>query len=275
LSTLNLVTVPIGNLDDISPRARQKIADSSYILAEDSRVFYKLLNLLSISSDSKKVISFHDHSDEKKLEQVLSILDGGSDLALVSDAGSPIISDPAYPLIQATLERGHELSTCPGVSSVIVALELSGLPVTPFTFSGFFPRESDKQASLISKIKSNGGTYVIFESPHRIKQSVALLANEITDARFAVCREMTKMYESVYRFHSSEHLTAINEIVIKGEFVIVIYVQEKTSRGGLQNEKLVALAQQVLDGRGGSKQLSKLLGEILNESPKKIYSQLI
>jgi 16S rRNA (cytidine1402-2'-O)-methyltransferase len=172
LSILTLVTVPIGNIEDITKRGSKKIIESDCILAEDSRVLRKLLGHLGINS-SKNIISYHEHSDDRKLQQIMDILDSGENITLVSDAGSPIISDPAYPLIKAILKSDHQLMTCPGVSSLITALELSGLPANPFCFNGFFPRESDKQKILIELFKNRIKT----KPPNKASGTVNMIIN--------------------------------------------------------------------------------------------------
>src|SRR5690606_27410867 len=131
-----LVTTPIGNLDDLTPRARKVLAESKYIVAEDTRVYFDLMRLLAIEAQGVQVQALHDHN-QTDLARALSWLENGHDVVIVSDAGSPIISDPAYPLVRAALEGGYQIQTCPGVSAPLVALELSGLPANPFTFYGF------------------------------------------------------------------------------------------------------------------------------------------
>jgi 16S rRNA (cytidine1402-2'-O)-methyltransferase len=167
-SSLVLVSVPIGNSQDITERANETLASAQVIVAEDTRVLKELLQSLNINYSDKNIFSFHDHSGDQGIKGILSLIQKGQSVVYVSDAGSPIISDPAYPLIRAVLEADLNLVSIPGVSSLLVALELSGLPASPFSFIGFLPREKIDLRKRLDTL-NEGMTYIFFEAPHRIE----------------------------------------------------------------------------------------------------------
>ena len=274
MGTLYLISTPIGNLDDITFRSRKILENSGIFLAEDTRVFKSLLNHLKIQRDDKKIISFHDHNDQRRMEEVISYLDQEHDVYLVSDAGSPMISDPAYPLVKRVIESGHDVSSVPGVSSVMVALELSGLPPSPFTFHGFFPRENKGRSNAIFNIFEKGGTHVFFESPHRIMKTLEYLSTQEADLKLAVCRELTKKFETVYRFLSSDFEKSRQKIICKGEFVVVVYFEQKTKNVSV-TRKTKKMALEYLDDAGNTKLLAKILSTLVDEKTKSIYNRLI
>ncbi len=269
MGSLILVTTPIGNLGDITERAKNALVNTKAIASEDTRVTKELLKRLDIKYEDKLIESFHDHSSDSKLSFFLKILNE-QDLVIVSDAGSPAISDPCLPLVQLAIENDICIQTCPGVSSVITALELSGLPSTPFFFHGFLPRKEGKKAESMESFNQIKGTHVFFESVHRVKETLVTLSEVFPDSQMAVCRELTKEYESIYRGMTSDISKINSELIEKGEFVICIY-NEKV---GGSSSKLTALANEVLASRGKTKQLSKLLAEILNEDTKSLYGRL-
>jgi len=264
LAKLILVGLPIGNKEDLTHRAKSALESGKYFLAEDTRSFGPFLKLLGIPTDNKTLISFHDFSSNKKFSQVEKLLDVGEDVYLVSEAGSPIISDPAFPLVRHLVEKGYEIDTMPGVSSPIVALELSALPPHPFKFHGFFPRE--KRDKFLAQLTP--GTHIIFESPHRILETLEILGENYPEGEFCVCRELTKKFQSTYRFQGKDYNR--EEIRAQGEFVVVFHLKGTKS---LDEIKLKKLAQDYLE-KGGKKLLAKLLAEVLGEDVKKIYTDL-
>ena len=189
---------------------------------EDTRPFFNLLKTHGIEAKEKKVYSFHEHSKEPRLQLAKKLMEEGEEIVFCSDAGSPLMSDPAHPLVKSVLEWGFELETIPGVSSVVAALELSGLPPYPFQFHGFLPRESQKKKKLLASIGFLGKTHVFFESPKRVNQTLEELKAELPDADVAVLREITKRYQSAYRFKAGDYEKERTAINFKGEFVLVI-----------------------------------------------------
>jgi len=270
LATLFLVSTPIGNLDDMTVRAANILKEQEVILAEDTRVLKKLCENVGIDLSNKRLFSFNDH-DQNNLNGFINLLNQGTDLCLVSDAGSPIISDPAYPLVKSALEKGHHVDSIPGISSVIVALELSGLPPHPFTFHGFFPREQGKREEVADSIRERGQTHIFFESPHRIVDCLDFLSNHLSSAQFSVSRELTKKFQETLRFDAKDWAEVKDSMTVKGEFVVVVNLAQQS--GVAQSGRFVAMANEVLE-RADQKKIAKLLGQILNQNAKEIYQIL-
>lgn len=269
LSTLKLVTLPIGNLSDITQRALDTLKNERLFLAEDTRNLRKLFDLYEIEQNHKEVDSFHDHSKEK-IDHYIQKLKSGNSYVLVSDAGSPIISDPAFPLVRACIDAGIEIETCPGVSSVTTALELSGLPPQPFTFYGFLARDDSKKKEFFNSLKTQTGTFIVFEGPHRLEKTLKLLASILPESDVAVCREITKKFETTYRFKAKDWQES--EVKAVGEIVLLIHHQSSEKK--INNDKLITLAEDYLYKKQTPKNLSKLLSELLGESSKEIYEKI-
>jgi 16S rRNA (cytidine1402-2'-O)-methyltransferase len=215
MSRLFVVATPIGNLQDISPRALQVLTDVDVIAAEDTRTAKVLLNHYGISS---RLLSYTEHNHGRRLPDILGYLDSGQDVAIVSDAGTPCISDPGVALVAAVRVAGHEVVAIPGPSAPIAALSISGLPTTSFMFAGFLPRTEGKLHELITSTGET--TLVAFESPERLRKSLAVIADALPDLRLAVCRELTKRYEEVFLGTAAEALEHFAEP--RGEIVIVL-----------------------------------------------------
>jgi 16S rRNA (cytidine1402-2'-O)-methyltransferase len=263
------VTLPIGNLSDITQRALETLKSERLFLAEDTRNLRKLFDLYDIEQNNKEVDSFHDHSKEK-VDHYIKKLKSGYSYVLVSDAGSPIISDPAFPLVRACIDNDIKVESFPGVSSVTTALELSGLPPQPFTFYGFIARDDSKKKEFFNSLKTQSGTFIVFESPHRLEKTLKVLAKILPDSDVAVCREITKKFETTYRFKAKDWQES--ELKSVGEIVLLIHNQ--SSEVKISNEKLTALANDYLNKKQSPKNLSKLLSEILGQGSKEIYEQL-
>jgi 16S rRNA (cytidine1402-2'-O)-methyltransferase len=215
MSKLFVIATPIGNLQDVSARALQVLKDVALIAAEDTRTATVLLNHYGIKN---RLLSYNEHNHARRFPDILAYLDNGEDVGLVSDAGTPAISDPGVALVAAAREAGHEVVAVPGPSAVVAALSVAGLPTTSFTFAGFLPRTEGKLRELLG----SGGeaTLVAFESPERLRKSLAVIADALPDRRLAVCRELTKRFEEVFLGTASEALAHFAEP--RGEIVIVI-----------------------------------------------------
>lgn len=270
---VTLISTPIGNLDDISSRAIDAFKNSDLILCEDTRVTRSLISKLDIGEcKNSEFISFNDHSADK-IPFIIEKIKNSRFPVLVSDAGSPVISDPAYPLLKACLEEEIEIDTCPGVSSVTVALELSGLPSTPYSFHGFLPRSKGDVLKALKSHESLGHTHVYFESPHRIISTLEIIKTHLPQSEIAICRELTKKFQSVYRSKSQE--LNLEEIQIKGEFVLCLYHPNALmSSSNASSSELQGLANKYLN-KSSTKNLSKLLSLILDRNAKEIYDELI
>jgi len=216
LPTLYIVPTPIGNLEDITLRALRVLREVDLIAAEDTRVTRKLLARYEITT---QVTSFHEHNRRTKLPELLGRLDD-SDIALVSDAGTPTINDPGQDLVTAASEAGFDVVSLPGASAVTTALAASGIEVEGFVYIGFLPRERSKRVELLSSISSEGRAIVTFETPHRLSGALEDILETLGDRRIAVCREMTKLHEEVYRGTVSGALDHFARP--RGEFTLVI-----------------------------------------------------
>lgn len=269
---LVLLSTPIGNLDDISFRAKETLTTAKYVVAEDTRVYADLMRLLNLPSNDVQVCALHDHNQES-LKRPLEWLALGHQVVMVSDAGSPIVSDPAYPLVQAVLEAGFKLETCPGVSAPLVALELSGLPPHPFTFHGFLPRENGKRQSFFEHAQAIAGTHIMFEAPHRIVECVTQLCASVpAGTPIVIGRELTKKFESIYRFNSEDWDDVKADVTVKGEFVLLFHISRHSVSAPNQIE-LVDLAQKYLN-KPSTKGLAKLLSKLLDRDTQELYQQL-
>lgn len=216
---LYIVATPIGNLEDITLRAIRTLKESALIAAEDTRHARILLNKYEIKTP---VISYHSYSGYSKIEKIIAVLEEGKDVALISDAGTPGISDPAYSLITAAIKKGIQISPIPGASSLIAALVMSGLPMNQFVYLGFIPVKKGRQ-TLLKSLVDEKRTIVIFESPHRLLKTLSQLHEYLGDRRISVCREITKIYEEALRGSLPEMIAHFEKTKPKGEFVLVLH----------------------------------------------------
>lgn len=270
MSELVLLTLPIGNNQDITLRAKQVLIQSDYILAEDTRVFKAFCKHNDIETKYKNIDSFHDHTSESKMIELINTLKKQS-IVLVSDAGSPIISDPAFPLVEAAVKNNIEIQSVPGVSSIIVALELSSLPPVPFHFHAFIPRDSGKKLKFAKELGSTYGTHIFFEGVSRVKSTLELLTNIYPNFDFCVARELTKQFQSIYRFKGTQWEQIEDEMVYKGEFVILLHNPNNSQS---LDEDIKILAQQIYDNGIHPKKLSKLISKIIDVPTKEVYQKL-
>jgi 16S rRNA (cytidine1402-2'-O)-methyltransferase len=224
--TLYVVATPIGNLGDASPRSIEVLKAVDAIAAEDTRRTRKLLAHFGISTS---LLSYHDHNEERASRSVLERLEGGKDVALVSDAGTPLIADPGYRVVALCAERGVEIVTVPGPSAAVAALSISGLPPHPFYFAGYLPRKSGQRRTRLEALGALGCTVVAYESPHRIASMLRDAAEVLGARRAVVARELTKVHEEVLRGTLEELAEAASGRRLKGEMVVVF-------EGGLEPE---------------------------------------
>ena len=214
-----IVSTPIGNLEDITLRALKILRDVDLIAAEDTRRTRKLLSRFDIHTP---LVSYFEHNELKRLDKLLSHLKRGKDIALVSDAGTPGISDPGYRLILKAIERGIQVMPIPGPSAVIAALSVAGLPTDSFTFVGFLPKKGGKRRKLLDKLRDSGWTSILYESPHRVMETLEDLLATCGDRQIVVTRELTKTFEEVIRGRLSETIDILKGRKIKGEITIVL-----------------------------------------------------
>ena len=218
-STLYIVSTPIGNLDDITLRALRTLKEVQLIAAEDTRRTGLLLKHFGIQTP---LTSYFEGNELRKRDFILSRLKQGDQVALVSDAGTPGISDPGYRLIQMAIEQNISVIPIPGPSAVIAALSVAGLPTDSFLFKGFLPHKSKKRRDLLQQLEGVRETLIVYESPHRISETLQDILEILGDREIALTRELTKVYEEVLRGKVSDVLQQIGEKTLKGEITLVV-----------------------------------------------------
>ncbi len=216
MPTLYIVATPIGNLEDVSLRALRILKEVELIACEDTRRTRKLMDAYDIKTP---LTSYHEHSKAGKVDYILAKLSEG-DVALVSDAGMPAVSDPGYELVLAAAERGVAVIPIPGPSVVTTALVVSGLAVDRFLYLGFLPNKAAARRKALKAVVGEGATLVVLESPHRLRSALKDILEVMGDRRIAVCRELTKLHEEVFRGRVSQAAAHFQHP--KGEFALVI-----------------------------------------------------
>jgi 16S rRNA (cytidine1402-2'-O)-methyltransferase len=217
---LYIVSTPIGNLADITFRAIETLKKCDYILAEDTR---RTVVLLSHYNIQKRLVSFDEFRERKKTFDVLEDLKNGKEIALVSDSGTPLISDPGFILVRECVKNNIKISPVPGASAVIAALSCSGLPADKFTFYGFIPKDNSKRNKLYSYIKEREETAICYESPYRIEKTIREISEKIPEKNIVIARELTKKFEEFIRGTPVDVFEQISKKKIKGELVILIH----------------------------------------------------
>ena len=230
--TLYLVPTPIGNLEDMTFRAIRTLNEVDLIASEDTRNTQKLLNHFEIKTSQ---ISFHEHNSQERIGQLIERLENGSDIAQVSDAGMPSISDPGHDLVVACIESGITVVPLPGANAALTALIASGLSPQPFYFYGFLPRKKKDQIEALEELNQRPETVILYESPHRLKEVLKNMGTVLGDTRkIVLCRELTKRYEEFIRGTLSEVLEWAQTSEIRGEFCLIV---EGNSEGSLFPEE--------------------------------------
>jgi 16S rRNA (cytidine1402-2'-O)-methyltransferase len=217
-ATLSIVATPLGNALDLSPRAAAVLAGAGTVLAEDTRRTGTLLKTLGITAN--RLVSFHEHNEEARLPQVLGWLAAGTDVALVSDAGTPLLADPGYRLVRAAREAGHVVTPVPGPSAVLAALSAAGIAPYPFSFLGFPPRGAADGRELFARFGATGATLVFFERKTRLGQTLAAALSALGDRECVICRELTKTFEEFLTGRLSDF--AGRDLELLGEVTVVL-----------------------------------------------------
>ena len=217
--TLYICGTPIGNLEDITLRVIKILKEVKFIAAEDTRHTKKLLDHYQINT---KVTSYYEYNKFKKAPYLVEILKNGQDIALVSDAGMPGISDPGYVLINLALKNNIKLTPVPGVSALITALVVSGLPTDKFVFEGFLPRKIKERKKYFKSIENEERTIIFYEAPHRLKKTLKDMLEILGDREIVIARELTKKYEEIIRGNLIQVLNEINTREIKGEITLIV-----------------------------------------------------
>ena len=232
MSKLYIIPTPIGNLGDITLRAINTLKEVSTILCEDTRMSSKLLNHLEIKG--KNLLSYHEHNESKRVKEILELLDSGEDIALISDAGTPLISDPGSVILKAlyehneSLEETHKIIPLPGASALTTAISACPFDVSRFSFEGFLPSSGQHRRRVLKKIKEKEieGTMVFYESPHRIKKTLKDIELSLGEKQVFLAREISKMHEQFYLGSPADLILSLESQFqsgdIKGEFVLII-----------------------------------------------------
>ncbi len=270
MSSLYLVATPIGNLEDVSLRALRVLEEAELVLAEDTRRTRVLLDRHGVAA---KPISLHAHNEVARTAKVLAVLDGGGDAALVSDAGTPLISDPGDRLVAAALKAGHSVVPIPGASALLAALAASGLPAVPFTFVGFLPRRSGECDRVLESLRDRRDTLIFFESPRRIAKTLARLKEAFGDRRACVARELTKMHEEFARGLLSELAERFAEGA-RGECTLVVEGASGAAALLSEPELDAAIRARVAEGQS-PRQISDQLAEPSGLPKREIYTRVV
>ena len=218
-STLYIVATPIGNLEDITLRALNILKEVDFVVTEDMRFSKRMLQRYEID---KPRFTYRDENKKSSTQKILDILDAGKKLALISDSGTPLISDPGFKLVQKVKNAGHSVVTVPGASAVTAALSIAGVPTDRFTFVGFLPKKGGSRLETIKEYGKLDATLVLYESPYRIKKTLQDIYDILGDRIVAVAKELTKIHETVYLGKLSSVIDEIPETSLKGEFVILV-----------------------------------------------------
>ncbi len=272
---LKIVCTPIGNLGDISRRAIETLQNCILVLAEDTRHSQKLFHALNISLKQKKFVSCNQHNEQSRASIVFERLQADEDVALISDAGAPTISDPGGKMVQAVVEGGYKIEVIPGASAVTAALIGAGLDTTRYVFLGFLPRKGTERMCLVKNTAKLGFALVIFESALRVSKTLSDLAKWCGPKKVAVARELTKLYETFHRGVLGAKLSP--EFVVKGEVVIVVEAgQAKDLNDDAPQIDIYTKALELVNsGKLTPKQMAKSLGLTYGVRPKEAYKLVV
>ena len=263
--TLFIVATPIGNLEDITHRALRVLREVDLIACEDTRQTRKLLNHFGIATAT---ISYHEHNEPERAEELCEALESGQNIALVSDAGTPLISDPGFRVVNAAAERGISIVPIPGAAAFITALSASGLATNQFLFAGFLPSRAGARRAKLSELTSISSTLVFYEAPHRIKATLKDTREVFGDREAVIARELTKLHEEFARGTLSELVERFSKVEARGELVLMISGQTAEAAGSSRTtssedqlrERMDELMREGVDQKNALKKAAKELG---------------
>ncbi len=273
MSTCYVVATPIGNLQDMTPRAVETLKSVKAIFAEDTRVSAKLLLHFGINVP---LISLHEHNEMSRLEKITDYLSAGDSVAIISDAGTPLISDPGFTVVQHLRKEGFLVVPIPGVSAIITALSVAGIPTDRFTFIGFLPSKKGQRQSELAQLAKAAETLIFYESSHRILAMLAdLVATFGAERKIFVGREMTKRFED-YRYGTAESLYHHYEMhsgEIRGEFVVVTTGEKQVTEAG--DLSYMLLLETLMAEKLPLKQISTILHKVTGRAKNELYQELL
>lgn len=269
-ATLYIIATPIGNLEDITYRAVRILGEVDLVAAEDTRHSLKLLNHFGIS---KPLTSYFDHNQQFKGERILNALRQGKSVALISDAGTPCISDPGYQLVRDAVAENIPVVPLPGACAAITALAASGLPTDAFTFAGFPPSRQGKRRTFLSGMSALPGTLVLYEAPHRLLDTLYDICEIMGERKVIVARELTKIFEEFIRGNASEVAEAVSKGIVRGEVVILIAPGKVEQQ---ESEPLTSVLSRLMaDGSLSIKDIAKQAGIISGVSRSEAYAEAL
>lgn len=270
IATLYIIATPIGNLEDMTYRAVRILGEVDLIAAEDTRHSLKLLNHFGIS---KPLTSYFDHNQQLKGERILNALRQGKSVALISDAGTPCISDPGFQLVRDAVAENIPVVPVPGACAAIAALSASGLPTDIFTFAGFPPSRQGKRRTFLSCMSALHGTLVLYEAPHRLLDTLSDIREVLGERQVIVARELTKMFEECIRGTASEVIATVSQGIVRGEVVILIAPGESAQQ---ETEPLEdVLGRLMADGTLSIKDIAKQAAVISGVSRSEAYAEAL
>lgn len=260
MGKLYIVSTPIGNLEDITFRAIRVLSEVSVILAEDTRSAHVLLKHYKIgkpkvlSEVEGQIISFFEGNEEKRIPEVINLLHDGRNVALISESGTPLVSDPGYKLVRECIQREIPIEAIPGPTAVVTALTVSGLPPNAFIYLGFLPKKEGKARKMLEGVKNSHEhledvkTVILYESPYRLSQTLNLIKEVFGDINIVVARELTKFYEEVRREKVSESIEYFTKTKPRGEFVVLFAISHQIPSGhlgGLEDGEPIAFGKSI------------------------------
>lgn len=270
VGTLYLVPTPIGNLEDITLRAKRILTEADYIAAEDTRTSGILLEKIGVHN---RMISFHKYNSKERAPELIKLLKEGKTIAEISDAGMPVISDPGYVLVQECIKNDIPVVSLPGPSAFATALIASGFDAQPFTYWGFLPRKASEQIPYFEKMNEFRGTSIFYEAPHRLKKTLKNLATVLhADRQIALARELTKIHEEYIRGSISEVNEYFTENDPRGEFVVLVSPNTK-EEAQLSWDELVKKVSQLVDEGKSKKDAIKQVAKENGVSKNELYDK--
>lgn len=269
-ATLYIIATPIGNLEDMTYRAVRLLGEVDLIAAEDTRHSLKLLNHFGIS---RPLTSYFDHNQQFKGERILNALRRGKSVALISDAGTPCISDPGYQLVRDAVAENIPVVPVPGACAAIAALSASGLPTDTFTFAGFPPSRQGKRRTFLAGMNTLPGTLVLYEAPHRLLETLSDIREVLGERQVIVARELTKMFEECIRGSASEVAATVSQGIVRGEVVILIAQGEAVPEESEPLESV--LGRLMADGTLSIKDIAKQAAVISGVSRSEAYAEAL
>lgn len=274
---LYIVGTPIGNLKDITLRAIETLQNVDIILAEDTRQTLKLLNHLNIS---KQLISYHRHNEEAKVQMVVELLDAGKNIALVSDAGMPIISDPGQGLVRYLVENNYKIEVIPGVTALITAIVKSGMDSTRFSFEGFLSVSKKQRIKRLNELKDEIRTMIFYEAPHKILYTLKDMYETFGQRDICICRELTKIHEEYRHTTFKDAIKDIEENGIKGEIVLIVEGRNELELEEKRKEELgkidpVNLVKEYMGSGIEKKEAIKRVAKELGVNKNEVYKKCL